>query len=172
MLPDALSFILYLTIWICGGIRMIAITGISVDYARVTDGRSGHLAANDHPVISWAARSTKAGDKQTSYRLKVGSWNSGWVKTEENSARLPKGTLKPGVITEITLRPLHQEQTPLVHMLTQAQRITMKAIHIRTISIHTLIPCRIITTWTTSITSKWPYLFRHCRSISRAIITK
>ena len=83
---------------------MIAITGISVDYARVTEGRSGHLAANDHPVISWAARSTKAGDKQASYRLKVGGWNSGWVKTADNSARLPKGALKLGVMTDITLQ--------------------------------------------------------------------
>ncbi len=83
---------------------MISITGISVDYVRVNEGRNGHLAASDKPVISWAANSTKPGDKQASYRLKVGKWNSGWVKTADNSVRLPAGTLKQGVITDVSLQ--------------------------------------------------------------------
>ena len=83
---------------------MISITGISVDYVRVTEGRSGHLAASDHPVISWSAVSTKAGDRQSAYRIKAGKWNSGWVKTADNSMRLPKGTLKKGEMTDISLQ--------------------------------------------------------------------
>ena len=83
---------------------MISITGISVDYVRVTEGRNGHLTASDKPVVSWAANSTKTGDRQASYRLKVGKWNSGWVKTADNFVRLPAGTLKQGVITDVSLQ--------------------------------------------------------------------
>lgn len=83
---------------------MIEISGISIDYSRVRPGRQGRLVGSARPVIGWAARSSRAGDRQAAYRLTAGGWDSGWVKSAENSARLPEGLLKPGVRTEIAVQ--------------------------------------------------------------------
>ena len=83
---------------------MIAITGISIDHARVRPGRQGHLTGEARPVISWAARSNRPGDTQAAYRISAGKWDSGWVRSAENSARLPEGTLRRGERTDIRLR--------------------------------------------------------------------
>lgn len=97
------------------GVRnMIAITGISIDHARVRPGRQAHLTGEARPVISWAARSNRPGDKQAAYRISAGEWDSGWIYSAVNSARLPEGALKRGAKTEIRLsvRSLQGDVSP------------------------------------------------------------
>ena len=83
---------------------MLAITALWIDHAPVTSSRAGHLTGSTRPVISWAAQSDRRGDTQDAYRLTAGTWDSGWVRSSENSVRLPEGTLTPGVRTDVTLR--------------------------------------------------------------------
>lgn len=83
---------------------MINITGIFIDHSRVTESRQGHLAGTASPVISWAANSSRAGDVQSAYRLTAAGWDSGWVESSDNNARIPENTLKRGVIEDLTVQ--------------------------------------------------------------------
>ena len=83
---------------------MIAITGILIDHSRVNDGRQGHLTGSASPVISWAANSSRPGDTQAAYRLIAAGWDSGWVQSAENSARIPENTLRRGIPEDVTVQ--------------------------------------------------------------------
>ena len=82
---------------------MIRIVSLRLD-GRTTDAyRSGCLADRSNPVLSWAAESDQAADKQCAYRLTAGSWDSGWVIGERQQAQLPLGALMPETPVRVTL---------------------------------------------------------------------
>ena len=83
---------------------MIAVTGIFIDHSRVTESRQGHLTGSAAPVISWAANSSRPGDTQKAYRITAAGWDSGWVESAENSARIPENTLARGVIEPLAVQ--------------------------------------------------------------------
>ena len=69
---------------------MIRIVSLRLDGRRTDGYRSGCLADRTNPVLSWAAVSDQAEDRQSAYRVTAGSWDSGWITVKASRRSSPR----------------------------------------------------------------------------------